>query len=122
MVLAHDASGKEEIARPMTALFVYVTAGSREEAERLARAVVEERLAACANILPPIRSYYRWQGRTEEAEEVAIVMKTVAERFDALAARVRALHSYELPAIVALPIAAGLPAYLEWIAAETAGG
>lgn len=103
----------------MSAIFVYVTAGSGEEASRLARTLVEERLAACANVLGGMRSVYRWQGKVEEAEEVVVILKSTTERFAALEARVKALHSYECPCVVALPIAEGSGAYLDWIVAET---
>jgi periplasmic divalent cation tolerance protein len=100
---------------------VYMTASSAEEAEKIAAALVEERLAACVNILGGIRSVYRWQGEVQRDDEVALVAKTRAALFDALAARVRALHSYDVPCIVAWPIEAGNPAYLAWIGAETGG-
>lgn len=100
---------------------VYMTASSAEEADRVASALVEERLAACVNILGSIRSVYRWDGAVQSDTEVALIAKTRAALFDALAARVRALHSYEVPCIVCWPIEAGNPAYLAWIAHETAG-
>jgi periplasmic divalent cation tolerance protein len=103
----------------MTFFFVYVTAGSEEEAQRLARTIVGERLAACANILGGMRSIYWWEGEVNEAVETVVVFKTRADRFDALAARVEALHSYECPCVVALPVTTGLPGYLDWIAAES---
>jgi periplasmic divalent cation tolerance protein len=96
------------------------TAPDGETAARIARALVEERLAACVNLVPAVRSIYRWQDRVEEAGEVLLVIKTRAERVDALAARLRALHPYELPELVALPVAAGLASYLDWVAAEAA--
>lgn len=86
-----------------------------ETAGRIARALVEERLAACVNILPPMRSVYRWKGQTEEASELLLVIKCSAARFPALRDRLRALHPYELPEIVAVPILDGLPEYLAWI-------
>ncbi|WP_207478948.1 divalent-cation tolerance protein CutA [Arenibaculum pallidiluteum] len=104
----------------MEAVFIYVTAPSEEVATSIARPVVEEGLAACANILRGMRSIYRWQGRIEEAEETVLILKTRAALFDALAARVRDLHPYECPCIVALPLAAGTPDYLRWILGETA--
>jgi periplasmic divalent cation tolerance protein len=91
------------------------------EAERLAEALVNERLAACVNILGTVRSVYRWQGAVERADEVAMIAKTREALFQRLAARVRALHSYDTPAIIAWPIVAGDAAYLDWIAAETDG-
>jgi periplasmic divalent cation tolerance protein len=101
------------------AFFVYVTAGSVEEAERIGRALVTERLAACANILPGMRSIYWWQGKMEEASEAVLVLKSVRRNLDSLTARVKELHSYEVPCVVALPIEAGNADYLAWIAKES---
>lgn len=101
------------------AVFVYMTAGSREEAEGLGRALVEERLAACVNILPGMRSVYRWQGAVETGEEAVLIAKTRADRFEALAARVRALHSYAMPCIVELPLGRGDAPYLDWLVRES---
>lgn len=100
------------------AVVVYITAASPEEAATLARALVSERLAACVNRLP-VESIYRWQGAVEEAGEVLLIVKTRRAALDALAARVRALHSYTVPEIIALPVIAGWPPYLTWIADET---
>ena len=103
----------------MTAIVtVYATFGSEEEARRIARTLVEERLAACANILARCRSIYRWQGKIEEAEEVPVIFKARADRADALIARLAKLHSYDLPAAVIWPIAGALPAYAQWVADE----
>lgn len=88
-------------------------------ASAIALALVEERLAACVNILPRVQSLYRWQGKVESASEVPLLIKTAGERYGAVEAAIRARHPYEVPEIVAFPIAAGLPAYLGWIAAET---
>jgi periplasmic divalent cation tolerance protein len=101
------------------AISVYVVTADMAEAERIAEALVAERLAACVNILGAVRSVYRWQGAVERADEVAMIAKTTETLFDALSARVRALHSYDTPAIVAWPIVAGDAAYLDWIVAET---
>ena len=98
---------------------VYATFADPDEASRIARSVVDERLAACANILAPCTSIYRWQGATEEAQEVPALFKTRAELAERLIARIAALHSYEVPAAVAWPIADALPAYGEWVAGET---
>ncbi len=98
---------------------VYMTASSADEAERIAAALVEERLVACVNILGPITSVYRWQGAVQHDAEVALVAKTRASLFDAVSARVRLLHSHEVPCIIAWPIGAGDAAYLAWIDAET---
>lgn len=98
---------------------VYATFGSDEEARRIARLVVEEGLAACANILAPCRSIYRWQGRIEEADEVPVIFKAAARGASRLTARIAELHSYDVPAAVVWPIADALPAYAGWVAAET---
>jgi periplasmic divalent cation tolerance protein len=100
------------------AVVVYITVPTPQEAGRLARTLVEERLAACVNRLP-VQSTYRWQGQIEEADEVLLIVKTVRTRLDALAARVRALHSYTVPEIISLPLVAGWPPYLAWVHAET---
>jgi periplasmic divalent cation tolerance protein len=99
---------------------VYVTVGSLEEARSIAQAAVGERLAACANIIGPITSIYRWQGAVEESQEIVLICKTQRSRADALAALIRRLHSYDTPCIVVYDMAAGLPSYLAWIAEETA--
>lgn len=101
---------------------VLVTAGSPEEAERIGRTVVEERLAACANLLGRVRSIYRWQGAVEDAVEQLLLLKARAADVEALAARVRALHSYEVPEVVALPIDGGSAPYLAWLAESTDRG
>ena len=103
----------------MDLIFVYMTAGSRDEAERIGRALVEERLAACVNIVPGMRSIYRWQGAVESADETILVAKTRAGLFDRLNARVRELHSYEVPCVVGLPIGRGNPDYLDWLETES---
>jgi len=97
-----------------------VTAGDAGEAARIGRTLVEERLAACANVVGPIRSVYRWQGAVEEAAEHLLLVKARADDLPALEARVRALHSYQLPEVLALPVAAGSAAYLAWLAQSTA--
>jgi periplasmic divalent cation tolerance protein len=94
---------------------VYAVFASEEEARRIARTLVEEGLAACANILAPCHSIYRWQGRIEEAAEVPALFKTAAARGEALVARIGDLHSYEVPAAMIWPIAGALPAYAEWV-------
>ena len=94
---------------------VYATFGSDDEARRIARAIVEEKLAACANLLAPCHSLYRWQGRIEEAAEVPVLFKTAATRAEALLARIGELHSYDVPAAMVWPIAAAIPAYAEWV-------
>jgi periplasmic divalent cation tolerance protein len=103
------------------ARFIYVTAASRDEALRIGRALVEERLAACANLIEPATSIYWWDGKVQSETEVILVMKSRADLVERLTARVKALHSYAVPCIVALPIEAGNPDYLRWIASETRG-
>ncbi|RAY16566.1 divalent-cation tolerance protein CutA [Actinomadura craniellae] len=100
---------------------VHVTAGSRKEAEKIARTVVESRVAAGAQITGPIVSTYWWKDEVQREEEYLILMKTTRSRFGDLAAVVRAAHSYEVPEIVAVPIEDGLGDYLDWITRETAG-
>src|SRR5512139_1486522 len=95
-------------------IVVLVTAGTREEADSLAQALVGERLAACVNVLGPITSVYRWQGRVQRDQEALLIIKTRRPHFEQLAARVSALHSYDNPEIVALPIVAGAAPYLAW--------
>jgi periplasmic divalent cation tolerance protein len=100
---------------------VYATFANAEEAEKIARIVVAERLAACANILGPCRSIYRWQGQVETGGEVAALFKTRSDAADALIARIAAMHSYDVPAIVAWPVKTALPAYAAWVDAEVCG-
>lgn len=94
---------------------VYVTAPTSEEGERLARGLVEGKLAACVNVVKGIRSIYRWRGEVEEADEVLLVAKTREDLVDRLAAWVKANHTYTIPEVVALPIVAGHDPYLRWI-------
>jgi periplasmic divalent cation tolerance protein len=101
---------------------VLVTAGTADEARRLGRALVEARLAACVNVVGPVRSIYRWQGAVEEADEHLLVVKARAADVAPLEARVRALHSYEVPEVIALPLRAGSAPYLAWLADATARG
>ena len=103
----------------MPVLLAYCTCPDADSAEAIAHALVEERLAACVSRLPGVRSTYRWQGSVEQADEVLLLIKTTADRLDALTARLRALHPYELPELIAVEVRAGLPAYLDWVAAET---
>lgn len=102
------------------AFWVYVTATDKAEAGTLARAVVGERLAACANFLGPVESVYWWDGKLCEDEEVALILKTSGDRKNDLITRIHELHSYEIPCIVCLPITDGNPDFLQWIATETA--
>lgn len=98
----------------------FITAPDAETGARIARALVEERLAACVNLVPGIRSIYRWEGALEEDAEVLLVVKTRADRADALASRVVDLHPYDLPELLLLPAVGGSSAYLEWVRAESA--
>ena len=111
-------------ARPEThdddLVFAYITAGSKEEALRIGRSLVEERLVACANVLDGMTSVYRWNGAVEQADEAVLIAKTRSSLFDRLAARVRELHSYDTPCVVELALGRGNPGYLEWLRAETA--
>lgn len=102
----------------MKAIVVFVTCPSGVASERLARVVVGEGLAACANVVPLRGSIFRWKGKMERARETLLIFKTTRSRFPALRRRVRALHSYEVPEIIAVPVVAGDPAYLRWVAGE----
>ncbi len=99
--------------------FIYITTAGRDEALAIAKTLVEERLAACANVQGGVRSIYRWQGAIHEADEAVVVLRTRSELVEALTARARALPSYQCPCVVALPIEAGNAAYLDWLGAET---
>ena len=104
---------------PDDIMIVITNAPDRDTAQKIARALVEARAAACVNVLGPCASVYRWQGGIEVAEEVPILIKTQGSRYPQVEALVRSLHPYELPEIVAVPAVRGLPAYLTWVAAET---
>lgn len=103
----------------MSVHLVLSTCPDADTAQRLARALVEERLAACVSALPGVVSTYRWQEGVEQATEVQLLIKTTGDRLAALTARLVELHPYELPEILAVEAAAGLPAYLDWVAAQT---
>ncbi|HSD40623.1 MAG TPA: divalent-cation tolerance protein CutA [Burkholderiales bacterium] len=103
-------------------LLVITNLPDRASAEVLAKALVDRRAAACVNILAPCRSVYRWKGAVETAEEHPLFAKTTRDRYSLLERVIRELHPYELPEIIAVPIGGGLPAYLEWVAAETRPG
>ncbi len=102
--------------KPMVA---FVTAATADEAMRMARALTEERLAACVNIISPILSVYRWEGQVQQDAEVLLVIKTTDARLPDLIRRVKALHSYQVPEVIAIPIADGSPEYLRWLLDET---
>lgn len=99
----------------MSVVSVYAVFGSVEEAGRIGRAVIEERLAACINILPGVRSIYRWQGEIESADEVAAIFKTTNNKADALITRIAGLHSYDVPCIASWPIDKILGSYADWV-------
>jgi periplasmic divalent cation tolerance protein len=98
---------------------VLVTAPDVECAERIARVLVEERLAACVNVVPGVRSVYRWEGAVQSDAEVMLVAKTRADRGAALATRIKELHPYDLPEVLELPAAGGSDAYLDWVRTES---
>lgn len=97
---------------------VYAVFADAEEATRIARTVIGEKLAACANLVGPCRSIYRWQGAIEEADEVTAIFKARADKAEALTARIAELHSYDVPAIAVWPVTQAWPAYAEWVEAE----
>src|SRR5882724_4176671 len=103
----------------MSTLLVLTNLPERAAAERLADLLVEKKLAACVNILAPCRSVYRWKGAVQHDEEHPVFIKTTAERYAELERAIRAVHPYELPEIIAVPIGRGLPEYLAWLVAET---
>nr|AAP58557.1 conserved hypothetical protein [uncultured Acidobacteriota bacterium] len=96
-------------------IVVFITAPNYEEASRLANLLVDERLAACVQILPQMESVYRWQGKIEKQKEFLLIVKSVVEKFDELEKRIREAHSYDTPEIVAFPISLGSQPYLEWL-------
>lgn len=104
----------------MDVRLLYITAGSRDEAKKIGRALVEARLAACANIIDGMDSIYWWQGKLTEDREAVLIVKTRADLVSAVTARIKALHSYTVPCVVALPILDGNPDYIDWIGQETA--
>ena len=104
---------------PDEAIVVLVTAPSEDEGRRIGRVLVDERLAACVNVVGPIHSIYRWEGAVEDAQEWLLVVKARAADFPSLEARVRALHPYEVPEVLALPVYRGAVAYLAWLDGAT---
>jgi periplasmic divalent cation tolerance protein len=101
------------------AIFAYITCVDEAQAERIARALLNERLAGCANLIPGMRSLYWWQGRLDESREVVLIAKTRANLLPALTHRVKSLHSYTVPCVCALPVVGGNEDYLRWLVAET---
>jgi periplasmic divalent cation tolerance protein len=111
--------GAEMMPETTEAIVVLVTTPTPERAAEIARALVEEKLAACGNVLPAVRSIYRWEGKVQDDQEALLVLKSTRDRFGALRDRVLALHPYQVPEVIALPVEAGSAAYLAWIAGET---
>ncbi len=103
----------------MGTILVISTLPDREHAEKLARVLIDQKLAACVNILPAATSVYRWQGKVETASETIVLIKTTMARYPALESAIKTQHPYELPEIIAVPLVAGLPAYLAWVETET---
>ena len=101
----------------MSALIIFVTVPNRRAANRLARALVKERLAACVSLVPKVESYYRWKGKMERSSELLLLIKTTSRRYPTLQKRIRTLHSYTVPEILALPVVRGNPEYLAWLEA-----
>ena len=96
-------------------IIIFITASSSEEAQKIATALVEEKLVACVNIIPQIKSIYWWEGKVCQDDEVMLISKTKQSLFTTLIGRVKALHSYEVPEIISFPISEGSPEYLSWI-------
>ncbi len=103
-------------------IVVIVTCGSEDEAAKIANALVESRLAACVNLVSPIRSIYRWEGKIWDEKEWLLIIKTQKQRFEELEERVKSLHSYSVPEIISLPIVEGSSSYLQWIKENTEEG
>lgn len=101
------------------AIVILITAGSADEAAVIARTLVDEHLAACVNILPGVRSFFFWEGKTQDAAETLMICKSRLPLLDAVIARTRALHSYSVPEIIAVPVTGGLPDYLTWVEHST---
>jgi periplasmic divalent cation tolerance protein len=103
-------------------ILILCTCSAGEEAERLARLLLDDRLAACVSVIPQIRSFYHWQGAVESAGECLLLIKSSRELFDAVRTRLEAAHSYEVPELLALPVVEGSPNYMNWLAANLRGG
>ena len=96
-------------------IIVLVTTASKDEAEKIIQHLLDEKLIACANIIGPVHSFFRWSGKAEKAEECLVLMKSRRDLFEKLAEAVKAMHSYEVPEILALPVVEGSKAYLDWL-------
>lgn len=103
----------------MSEIVVFVTAASEEEASKIARELVQQRLVACANIIGAVRSVFRWEGKVADEQEALMVLKSDDARFEDLSMKIKELHSYSVPEIIALPISRGLPEYLQWVRETT---
>ena len=103
----------------MNHIVIFITAPSTDEAETIGRTLVEEKLAACANIVPGVNSIYRWKGKIESSKEALMIVKSRSSLLDRIIARVKELHSYSVPEIIAMPIAGGSSDYLNWIEEST---
>lgn len=101
-------------------LVILITTPSRREAVRIGQAVVKKKLAACANVLSPVTSIFRWKGRIEKSREALLILKTTGPRYAALAKTIGSMHPYEVPEIIALKVTKGLPRYIAWVHRETA--
>ncbi len=112
-------SDSDPVSEGGDAIVVLITSASREEADRIARRLVEDRLAACVNVVPQIRSLFVWEGKLSQEDEVLLVVKSRRSRFEQLAAAVKHLHSYSVPEIIALPVVVGSTDYLRWVSEST---
>ncbi|HKM99037.1 MAG TPA: divalent-cation tolerance protein CutA [Candidatus Binataceae bacterium] len=108
--------------RASSAILILVTCANDKQAESIAQALVTERLAACVNLVGPIRSIYRWRNKVEDDSEILLLIKTRASLFPRVERRVRELHSYEVPEVMALPFQHGSPPYVAWLLESTASG
>ena len=102
-------------------IVILITTGSSDEAATIARTLVDEHLAACVNVIPGVRSFFFWEGKIQDAVEALLICKSRMPLMDAVIARVKTLHTYSMPEIIAVPIAAGLPTYLAWVKDATKG-
>ena len=110
-----------EVARESGPVVVFMTAGSQDEANRIARTLVEERLAACVNVIPAVQSVFFWDGKVCEESEFLLVAKSIRSLQKKLEERVKQLHSYQVPEVIVVPIAAGSKDYLEWVEKSVSG-